>query len=87
MRYKAGYFGNRKDSESKQEVGEIMNTQENDIEQERFLRQWMKKKTEKKKKKLEDKLKAVAKEYFGYPVMILYMRKCEEMPEIGKRNE
>lgn len=86
MRYKAGRFRNRKGSESKQEVGEIMNTQESDIEQERFLRRWTKKKAEKKKKKLEDKLRVVAKDYFGYPVMIFYMRKYKEAPEDGKRN-
>lgn len=49
-----------------------MNTPESDMEQMKFAREWVRKKAKKRMEKLEKKLKAEAKKYFGHSVNIAY---------------
>lgn len=52
-----------------------MNTPESDRLQAEYGRAWIRKKAKKKMDKMEKKLAAVAKQYFGEDVAIIYARK------------
>ena len=56
-----------------------MNTPESDMEQMKFAREWVRKKAKKRMEKLEKKLGAEAKKYFGHPVSIQYLHPDEYM--------
>jgi hypothetical protein len=50
-----------------------MNTQESDMEQMKFAREWVRAHAAKKMAKYEKKLRRAAKDFFGHPVAILYV--------------
>lgn len=51
-----------------------MNTQESDMEQMKFAREWVRAHAAKKMAKYEKKLRRAAKDFFGHPVAIAYLR-------------
>lgn len=51
-----------------------MNTQESDMEQMKFAREWVRAHAAKKMAKYEKKLRRAAKDFFGHPVAITYLR-------------
>lgn len=51
-----------------------MNTQESDMEQMKFAREWVRARAAKKMAKYEKKLRRAAKDFFGPPVAIAYLR-------------
>lgn len=50
-----------------------MNTQESDMEQMKFVREWVRAHAAKKMAKYEKKLRRAAKDFFGHPVAIAYL--------------
>lgn len=51
-----------------------MNTQESDMEQMKFAREWVRAHAAKKMAKYEKKLRRAAKDFFGHPVAIAYLK-------------
>lgn len=51
-----------------------MNTPESDMEQMKFAREWVRTHAAKKMAKYEKKLRRAAKDFFGHPVAIAYLR-------------
>lgn len=51
-----------------------MNTPESDMEQMKFAREWVRAHAAKKMAKYEKKLRRAAKDFFGHPVAIAYLR-------------
>ena len=51
-----------------------MNTPESDMEQAKFAREWVRAHAAKKMAKYEKKLRRAAKDFFGHPVAIAYLK-------------
>ena len=51
-----------------------MNTPESDMEQMKFAREWVRAHAAKKMAKYEKKLRRAAKDFFGHPVAIAYLK-------------
>ena len=51
-----------------------MNTPESDMEQMKFAREWVRAHAAKKMAKYEKKLRRAAKDFFGHPVAIAYVK-------------
>lgn len=51
-----------------------MNTPESDMEQVKFAREWVRAHAAKKMAKYEKKLRRAAKDFFGHPVSIVYVK-------------
>lgn len=51
-----------------------MNTPESDMEQAKFAREWVRAHVAKKMAKYEKKLRRAAKDFFGHPVTIAYLK-------------
>ena len=52
-----------------------MNTPESDMEQAKFAREWVRAHAAKKMAKYEKKLRRAAKDFFGHPVAIAYLKR------------
>ena len=64
-----------------------MNTPESDMEQMKFAREWVRAHAAQKMAKYEKKLRRAAKDFFGHPVAIAYLKPgvILEIKDIGEK--